>query len=241
MIGTLAIECRDLYTPYLATLRRSALQGVSCTIKAGEFVVLLGLNGAGKSTWLRSLLGLIPIQTGTIAINEVPLVPKTLTLVRRDIGILYQGGALVPQLTALENVLCGCLGQRSPWQTLLGFSRRDRYRALDCLEKVGLDNQGEQKTSLLSGGQRQRVAIARLLMQSPKILLVDEPTAGLDVQAARQVMEILLQLNRQGVTIVTVLHDLELAQAYARRAIVLEHGAIAFDGICENLATHFAE
>lgn len=240
-MGRLAIECRDLYTPYLATLQRSALQGVNCTIKAGDFVVLLGLNGAGKSTWLRSLLGLIPIQTGTIRINEVPLTPKTLTIVRRDIGILYQGGALVPQLTALENVLCGCLGQRSSWQTLLGFSRQDRDRALECLKKVGLDSQGEQKTSQLSGGQRQRVAIARLLMQSPNILLVDEPTAGLDVQAARQVMEILLQLNRQEVTIVTVLHDLELAEAYGRRAIVLEQGAIAYNGVCKNLAAHFAD
>ncbi len=234
-----AIVCVDLQTAYLPSLRRSALQGVTCTIQPGEFVAVLGLNGAGKSTWLQSLLGLVPIQSGSAHVHYTPIQAATIPQIRREIGILFQGGGLVPQLTALDNVLCGRLGQRSSWQTLLGFDSRDRAQASQLLHQFGLRDSAHQITRRLSGGQRQRVAIARLLMQSPSILLLDEPTAGLDVLATRHVMELLAQLNHQGMTIISVLHDLAIAQTYARRALIFEVGRILYDGDCHNLAAHF--
>lgn len=231
-----AIACSNLHSPFLASLKRPALNGVNCVIRSGEFVTLLGLNGAGKSTLLRSLVGLVPIQKGDIQINGVSVNSRR----RSDVSILFQGGGLVPQLTALENVLCGCLGQRSTWQTLTGFRRSDRLRALQLLQELGLEAQIHQKTSQLSGGQQQRVAIARILMQSPKILLVDEPITGLDVLAARQVMDIFSQLHQQGMTIVSVLHDLTIAAQYAQRAIVLSAGRVIYEGACKNLPDYLS-
>ncbi|MBD2183351.1 ATP-binding cassette domain-containing protein [Planktothrix sp. FACHB-1355] len=161
---------------------------------------------------------------------------------RRDIGMLFQGGGLIRQLSAIENVLCGRLGGLPTWQTLWGFPKSDRRLALDLLAQLGLKEQAYQKTGQLSGGQQQRVAIARALIQNPQILLADEPITGLDVMAAKQVMEILSDLRSQkGMTIVTVLHDLSLASAYAERAIVLDAGRIVYDGPCQNLQSQFAE
>jgi phosphonate transport system ATP-binding protein len=234
-----AITCQNLYSPLLPALNRPALNGVDLAIPAGEFTAIVGLNGAGKSTLLRALVGLVPIQQGRIAIQGLDL--KThLMRHRRDVGLLFQGGGLVPQLTALENVLCGCLGQRSAWQTLWGFGRSDRQQAQQLLAELGLTAQQNQTTSQLSGGQQQRVAIARILMQSPQILLIDEPLAGLDILAAKQVMEIFAQLNQQGITIVAVLHDLAIAADYAHRAIVLEAGRVVYQGDCQNLSDHLS-
>lgn len=237
--GHPAIGCVDLQTDYLPSLRRSALQGVTCTIQPGEFVAVLGLNGAGKSTWLRSLLGLVPIRSGVARVHNTPIQAATIPQIRREIGMLFQGGGLVPQLTAIDNVLCGRLGQRSSWQTLFGFEQRDRTQAFQLLDQLGLRDSAHQITRRLSGGQRQRVAIARLLMQSPSILLLDEPTAGLDVLATRNVMELVAQLNDQGMTVISVLHDLAIAQTYAQRALILETGRIIYDGDCHNLTAHF--
>lgn len=234
-----AIACVDLQTHYLPSLRRSALQGVTCTIQPGEFVAVLGLNGAGKSTWLRSLLGLVPIQTGVARVHNTPIQTATIPQIRREIGMLFQGGGLVPQLSAIDNVLCGRLGQRSSWQTLFGFDNRDRAQASQLIEELGLRDSAHQITRRLSGGQRQRVAIARLLMQSPSILLLDEPTAGLDVLATRHVMDLLAQLNDQGMTVISVLHDLAIAQTYAQRTLIFEAGRIIYDGDCHNLTAHF--
>jgi phosphonate transport system ATP-binding protein len=235
-----AIDCINLQTPYLPSLGRSALQNVTCTIQPGEFVAVLGLNGAGKSTWLRSLLGLVPIESGSVRIYKTPVNTATLPQIRQKVGMLFQGGGLVPQLTALENILCGRLGQLSSWQTLGGFSPRDRTRAMELLHQFGLHNHANQITRRLSGGQRQRVAIARLLMQSPTILLLDEPTTGLDVLASQQVMELVAQLHQQGITVVSVLHDLVIAAAYAQRSLIFEAGQIVYDGDCQNLNTHFS-
>jgi len=234
------IECQNVVTPYLPALQRPALAGITCTIRAGEFVTLLGLNGAGKSTLLRTILGLIPLQQGTIQVQGIPVTPQTLRQSRRNLGVLFQGGGLIPQLSALDNVLCGRLGAHSSWQTLWGFSKTDRHRARELLAQMGLLDQAHQRTSRLSDGQQQRVAIARTLMQSPQILLVDEPIAGLDILGAQQVMETLAALNReQGITIVAVLHDLSIAQQYSDRAIVLRAGQIVHDGDCNHLPQQF--
>lgn len=235
------IECKDIETIYNLTLARPILNNINFSVKSGEFVALLGLNGAGKSTLLKSLVGLVPIQKGEIFVNGVPVNGGTLKEVRRNVGFLFQGGGLVRQLSALDNVLCGRLGALSAWDTLWGFNKKDRQDALELLESLDLGNLAEQKTGLLSGGQQQRVAIARALIQRPEILLADEPTTGLDVLAARQVMDIFANLCREkGITVVVVLHDLELASLYADRAVILDSGRVVYDGVCDNLSKQFA-
>ncbi|WP_066425873.1 phosphonate ABC transporter ATP-binding protein [Anabaena sp. 4-3] len=236
------INCYNLETAYAESLHRPILNGINCQINRGEFVVLLGLNGAGKSTLLRSLVGLVPLKGGEIRINGLEVTNPTLPKIRQDVAMLFQGGGLIPQLSAIDNVLCGRLGVRSTWETLFGFPKRDRTLALNLLEQLGLKEQAYQKTSQLSGGQQQRVAIARALIQSPQILLADEPITGLDVIACQQVMETLSELQSQhGLTIITVLHDLGIAAKYAQRAIVLDAGRIVYDGVCDNLQAQFTK
>ncbi|BAZ87999.1 phosphonate ABC transporter ATP-binding protein [Dolichospermum compactum] len=234
------IECCHLRTDYIASLKRPILNNINCQINQGEFVVLLGLNGAGKSTLLKSLVGLVPLIKGEIKINGVSVGEQNLPQIRRDVGMLFQGGGLIRQLSAIDNVLCGRLGVRKTRQTLFGFGQRDRTLALELLTQLGLKEQAYQKTSKLSGGQQQKVAIARALMQSPQILLADEPTTGLDVVASQQVMATLSELHQQGLTIITVLHDLALATEYAQRAIILDGGKVVYDGKCENLQEQFS-
>jgi len=236
-----AIACEAVTTEPVPSLRRPILNHLSFTIRPGEFVALLGLNGAGKSTLLRTLIGLPPVRQGRITVNGIPLTPRTRCQVQQQMGMLFQGGGLIRQLPAIDNVLCGCLGNHSGWQTLLGFSRSERRRALDLLAQLGLLDLAHQTTGRLSGGQQQRVAIARALLQSPNILLVDEPIAGLDVRATRQVMDLLARLNTEGMTIVAVLHDLAIAASYAQRAIVLEQGQVVHDGTCHALPAYLTE
>lgn len=235
-----AIACHNIRTEYQSTLQRPILNGIDVQINHGEFVTLLGMNGAGKSTLLRSLVGLVPIQQGEIQICGKSVEQRHIGEVRKNIGFLFQGGALVDQLSCLDNVLCGCLGELTTWQSLWGFPKSDRRVAMQLLQKMGLQEQIYQKARQLSGGQRQRVAIARTLIQSPHILLADEPTTGLDVSGINQVMDSLAEMHSRGLTVVVVLHDLALAAQYAQRAIILDAGKVWYDGDCQNIERQFA-
>ena len=137
-------------------------------------------------------------------------------------------------------MLCGCLGELTTWQSLWGFPQRDRRVAMQLLQNLGLQEQIYQKARQLSGGQRQRVAIARTLIQSPHILLADEPTTGLDVSGINQVMDSLAEMHQKGLTVIVVLHDLALAAQYAQRAIILDQGKVWYDGGCQNIERQFA-
>jgi phosphonate transport system ATP-binding protein len=234
------IECHDIYSIYNVSLGRPILNGITLKINRGECVALLGLNGAGKSSLLKTMVGLLPLQKGEIRINDLVMTQKSLNRVRRQIGVIWQGGGLIPQLSALDNILCGKLGSMSSWSSLWGFSASDRALAQTLLAQLGLEQQSQQKVSKLSGGQQQRVAIARSLMESPPILLADEPTAGLDLVATQQMMNILTDLRKRGMTIVLVLHDLAMASEYTDRAIILDQGRIMYDGRSENIQHEFA-
>jgi phosphonate transport system ATP-binding protein len=155
--------------------------------------------------------------------------------------MLFQGGGLIPQLCALDNVLCGKLGAFSGWQTLRGFPANEQRNALELLDRLGMAEFASKPTRQLSGGQQQRVAIARALMRSPQILLADEPVTGLDIIAIQQVMKTLFHLHQDGMTIVTVLHDLALASTYAQTAIVVDRGRAVYHGSSQSIGAKFEQ
>ncbi len=235
---TPAIICQEVVSQAKIG-NRPILDGIDCEIQRGEFVAILGLNGAGKSSFLRSIAGLLPLKSGNILINDLPLTPRTLSQTRQQLAMLFQGGGLIPQLCALDNVLCGKLGEFTGWQTLTGFPAQERQVALALLERLGLSEFASQPTHQLSGGQQQRVAIARALIRSPQILLADEPVTGLDIIAIQQVMQNLANLHREGMTIVTVLHDLTLASTYAQSAIIVDRGRVVYHGSSKKLDEQF--
>jgi phosphonate transport system ATP-binding protein len=236
-----AIDCQNLSIAYNKPASHLILNNISCQINSGEFVAVLGLNGAGKSSWLRCLAGLVPIQQGTIQILGHEALPRNYGKIRQHLSTIVQGGGLMPQLSVLDNVLCGCLGRYSSLLTWAGFPAREQDRAIHLLQSLGIVDKAHCLAKQLSGGQQQRVAIARALMQNASILLADEPINGLDVLVAKQVMEELAKLNRErGITIMVVLHDLEIASAYAQRAIILDRGKVFYDGFPQDLADQFA-
>ncbi len=235
-----AICCRQVVSRAKVG-NRPILDGIDCKISQGEFVAILGLNGAGKSSLLRSIAGLLPIRSGDIFVDEIAVTPSTLKQARQPLAMLFQGGGLIPQLSALDNVLCGKLGAFSGWQTLTGFPVTQRQIALELLDRLGMGEFAHQPTRQLSGGQQQRVAIARALIRSPQILLADEPVTGLDILAIQQVMQTLSQLHRSGMTVVTVLHDLALAHAYAQTAIIVDRGRVVYHGVSQNLDLQFQQ
>jgi phosphonate transport system ATP-binding protein len=236
------IDCQNLTVGYDSLRNRPVLNTINSQIGLGEFVVIMGLNGAGKSTWLRCLAGLVPIQQGQVQILGHSANPRNYHQIRQHLGTIIQGGGLIPQLSVIENVLCGCLGRYSSWQTCWGFPIAEQTRALQLLQQFGLADKASSVVKQLSGGQQQRVAIARALMQNVTILLADEPTNGLDVVVAKQVMDTLTDLNQnQGMTIVVVLHDLNMAKTYAHRAIILDQGKIFYDGDTDSLSQKFAQ
>jgi phosphonate transport system ATP-binding protein len=238
--SNVAIGCQNLSIAYNKSPNQLILNNISCQINLGEFVAVLGLNGAGKSSWLRCLAGLVPIQQGTIQILGHELLPRNYKQIRQHLSMIVQGGGLMPQLSVLDNVLCGCLGRYSNMQTWAGFPAREQDRALELLQSLGITNKAHALAKQLSGGQQQRVAIARALMQNASILLADEPINGLDVLVAKQVMDELAKLNQErGMTIMAVLHDLEIASTYARRAIIFDRGKVFYDGPTQDLADRF--
>jgi phosphonate transport system ATP-binding protein len=178
-----------------------ALDDVSLTVRAGEVVVLLGLSGSGKSTLLRHLNGLHRPTAGRVRVLDTEVTTagaSALRRLRRRIGFVFQQFDLVDSLTVLENVCTGALATlRGPRMGLFGYPRAVRRAALEQLDRVGLADQRFQRSGTLSGGQQQRVAVARALMQRPRILLADEPVASLDPESSAQVMELLAEVSRE--------------------------------------------
>lgn len=227
------LDVQNLYKTYGS--HKVALKGVSFAIEPGEGVVLLGSNGSGKSTLLRCVIGLEKLTAGEIRVGEVAIAtakPHTLRHVRRRIGMVFQQFNLVNTLTAFQNVLQGSLGRsQGPHYWFSATAPLiERQRAMDCLQRVGLADLAMQRVDTLSGGQRQRVAIARMLMQDPELLLVDEPIASLDPKAGREVMDLLWGIVRERrLSVICTLHHLDLAMNYADRIIGLRHGQVQID------------
>ena len=220
------IEARDIHKTYqLGETQVHALRGVSVEIRHGEFVAIMGASGSGKSTFM-NILGCLDKPTSGQYLLEgtavAQLGKRELAAIRnRKIGFVFQGFNLLARTTALENVELPTLYAR--------MSKEERHqRAREALGMVGLSERSGHFPSQLSGGQQQRVAIARALVNRPSILLADEPTGNLDSRTSVEVMEILQSLNQQGLTIVLVTHEHDIAQ-FTRRSIVFRDGKIRRD------------
>ncbi|MEL6580414.1 MAG: phosphonate ABC transporter ATP-binding protein [Cyanobacteria bacterium J06621_12] len=204
-------------------------------------MALVGASGSGKSTLLRNINGLHLADQGTVSIFDAALQShgkyhSRIRRIRSQVGFIFQQFNLVSRLSVLENVLIGNLSQISLSRSLFRqFSRKEKTQALAALERVGILEQAYQRASTLSGGQQQRVAIARCLVQGAKIILADEPIASLDPESARKVMELLCQLNDEGITVITSLHQVQMVQRYFKRAIALRDGKVMFDGAVNEL------
>jgi phosphonate transport system ATP-binding protein len=203
-------------------------------IPEGQLISFIGLSGSGKSTLLRHINGLLRPTTGTVEVmgKQVSSASgRELKKVRREIGFVFQQFGLVGRTTCLENVLNGALGRlRGPRYGVRSYPKNLRSDAFDQLERVGLANQAYQRADTLSGGQMQRVAIARSLMQRPKIMLADEPVASLDPESSAQVLDILLRVSVEDrMTVVVTLHQVELALGWANRIVGLRDGKVVLD------------
>lgn len=228
-----AITCENVRVSYGDL---EVLRGVSFDIPVGAGVVLLGANGCGKSTLMRSLNGLEKLQSGKVLIHGDSLADasrRELRNIRRGMGYVFQQFNLVPQLSAFQNVLFGAMGRhRLGLLSCIGLtaSGEERAKAMACLERVGMAERAQHRPSELSGGQQQRVAIARMLMQAPKVVIADEPIASLDPKAGREVLDLLWRIVREeGLSMLCTLHQLDLAQEYADRIIGMKAGRVEID------------
>ena len=213
----------------------AALRNVSITIDEPQVVAIIGPSGAGKSTLIRCINRLVEPTSGSVELNGQDLTAlsnRELRKARRHIGMIFQEYNLVERLTVMENVLSGRLGYVSFWKAFRrNYPPDDVAAAFRLLERVGLEGRQNTRADSLSGGQRQRVGIARALIQSPELLLVDEPTASLDPKTGRQVMRILVELAHENKTPTLVnIHDVQLAKTFANRVIGMRDGEIVFDG-----------
>ncbi len=217
---TPALSVRDVVKVYDGDF--TALDGVSFDVARGEVIVVVGPSGCGKSTLLRTLNGLEPIQGGVIEFNGEKVPSKSLpwNLLRQRIGMVFQSYELFPHLNVLDNLLLG------PSKVLGEKRAESARRAGELLKRVGLLDKAESFPRQLSGGQKQRVAIVRALMMKPEILLLDEVTASLDPEMVREVLDVVLELARDGMTMVIVTHEMGFARAIADRVIFMDAGKV---------------
>lgn len=210
------------------------LNNINLDIKSGEFVVIVGLSGAGKSTLLRAINQLHDVTSGEILIDSEDITKakgKRLRTLRRSIAMIFQNFNLVKRSSVARNVMSGRVGYYSTFDSMMGFfTPEDKEKAIKNLERVGLLDKYYVRADQLSGGQQQRVAIARALMQSPNIILADEPIASLDPRTTKMVMDDLKKLNEEmGMTVIVNLHSVPLAMEYATRIVGLRAGELVYD------------
>lgn len=213
-----------------------ALKGVSLQVDEGEFLVVIGLSGSGKSTLLRCINRLIEPTSGKILFlekNITHIKGEELRRVKKQIGMVFQQFNLIKRRSVLSNVINGRLGSLGTFESIFeNYSDGVVADARRCLETVGIPEYSGIRADTLSGGQQQRVAIARSLMQNPKLLLADEPVASLDPATSNSVMHYFEKINKEmGTTVICSLHFLSLVRRYATRVIALKAGEIVYEGL----------
>lgn len=222
-----------------------ALDDLTVEIAQGELTVVIGLSGSGKSTMLRHLNRLHVPTAGEVEVlgrDVVRAKGRELRALRREVGFIFQQFNIVDRLSCLENVLSGALGRlRGPRYGVLSYSRAMRREALEQLERVGLADRAFQRADTLSGGEQQRVAIARTIMQRPKLVLADEPVASLDPEISGQVMDLLFRIcSEEKLSVLCSLHQVDLALGWADRLIGLRDGRLVLDKPAKGLTTEEA-
>lgn len=217
------IQVKDLHK-YYGNLE--VLKGIDCNIQEGEVVCVIGPSGSGKSTFLRCLNALEEITSGHVIVNGKDLTdPKVdINQVRTEVGMVFQRFNLFPHKTVVENVML------APIKVLKKQENETREKALSLLAKVGLKDKADVYPEKLSGGQMQRVAIARALAMNPKIILFDEPTSALDPELVGEVLSVMKDLAREGMTMVVVTHEMGFAREVADRVIFMDKGVIQEEG-----------
>ncbi|KOU34653.1 amino acid ABC transporter ATP-binding protein [Streptomyces sp. WM6378] len=225
------IELRDVNKHYGAL---HVLQGINLTVGRGEVVVVIGPSGSGKSTLCRTMNRLETIESGSIAIDGRPLPEegKGLAQLRAEVGMVFQSFNLFAHKTVLANVSLAQIKVR-------GRKKEDAdRRSHELLDRVGLASQAEKLPAQLSGGQQQRVAIARALAMDPKVMLFDEPTSALDPEMINEVLEVMQQLARDGMTMVVVTHEMGFARSAANRVVFMADGRIIEDRTPDDFFTN---
>ena len=210
-----------------------ALKGINFKVEEKEFVAIMGASGSGKSTFMNVLGCLDTVSHGKYELDGIDVSKmnssELATIRNKKIGFVFQSFNLLPKIDILKNVELPML--------YAGVSKSERKkRAIDALEKVGLGERIDHKPNEISGGQKQRVAIARALVNKPKIILADEPTGNLDSKVGDEIMKFFTELNNEGVTIVLVTHEPDIA-AFAKRIVVFKDGIIISDEMNENRRT----
>jgi putative ABC transport system ATP-binding protein len=228
------VQIRDLHKIYESgEVPVHAVRGVSLDIHRGEFVALMGASGSGKSTLMNTLGCLDRPTRGSYLLDGIDISKldrdELADLRNQKLGFVFQGFNLLARTTALENVELPMLYGRHRRMT----SDQIRDRAMHCLEIVGLAKRADHFPNQLSGGQQQRVAIARALANEPQVLLADEPTGNLDSKTSIEVMGVFQKLNDQGITIVMVTHELDIAH-FTKRNLILRDGVVVRDELVQN-------
>jgi glutamate transport system ATP-binding protein len=202
------------------------LNGVTLTVDRGSAIVIAGPSGSGKSTMLRCINGLEPVDSGEVRFDgsAVDYSGKALSRLRAEIGMVFQQFNLFPHMTVLDNVVLGPVKGK-------GASREQAVaRARELLERVGIPEKADEYPAELSGGQQQRVAIARALAMDPKLMLFDEPTSALDPEMIREVLDVMRQLARDGMTMLVVTHEMGFAREVCDRIVFIDAGEIVEEG-----------
>ncbi|MBN2123809.1 MAG: amino acid ABC transporter ATP-binding protein [Deltaproteobacteria bacterium] len=225
------IDVRDVSKTFLVPHEVRALRNVTCKIEPGEVVVIIGPSGSGKSTLLRCLNRLEEADIGHIFVDGIDILDKKTNInkARAEMGMVFQSFNLFPHKTVLENVTLAQVVVRKR-------SKAEAHeRAMALLKKVGISDKANVYPDQLSGGQQQRVAIARALAMNPKVMLFDEPTSALDPEMIGEVLDVMRNLAREGMTMIVVTHEMGFAREVADRMIFMDEGAIVEEGTPEEI------
>lgn len=221
------LEIKNLYKSFDS---RNVLNGIDVKVKKGEVLVILGPSGCGKSTLLRCINGLEKINSGDILLDEVSIYDKNVKLreVRQRIGMVFQSYDLFAHMTVMENLLLGPLkAQNRKKEEVMTLAR-------ELLKRVGLGDREDDYPRQLSGGQKQRIAIVRSLCMQPEVILFDEVTAALDPEMVREVLDVITDLAKQGMTMLIVTHEMNFARAVADRILFMDQGNIVEEAAPED-------
>ena len=210
------------------------LQKINLTVRKGEVVVVLGPSGSGKSTLCRAINRLEPIESGTITIDgqRLPEEGKALAHLRADVGMVFQSFNLFAHKTILDNITLGPIKVRKK------PTAEAKKSGMELLKRVGVDSQADKYPAQLSGGQQQRVAIARALAMDPKVILFDEPTSALDPEMVNEVLDVMVSLARQGMTMIVVTHEMGFAREVGDAIVFMDDGIVVESGHPRDVITN---